>query len=126
MQNDQGDIERVWGSFQYRFCFPKDMIALMWAIRKALREYGSLETLFMKGDGGLMLGAASAFCAESAAVAREALPSGLRKKSASGSGDGSASKRLFLFLRWMVRRDEIDPAAESVNRRASLSLWIRI
>ncbi len=106
---NQGDIERVWGSFQYRFCFPKDMIALMWAIRKALREYGSLETLFMKGDGGLMLGAASAFVRNLRRFAREALPSGLRKNLLPDPADGSASKRLFLFLRWMVRRDEIDP-----------------
>jgi len=102
-------IERLWGTFQYRFCFPKDMIALMWAIRKTLREYSSLEALFLKGDGASMLEAASAFVKNLRRFAGETTPSGLRKNLLPDPADGSASKRLFLFFRWMVRRDEIDP-----------------
>ena len=111
---DQRDIERQWGSFQYRFCFPNDMIALMGAIRKALFEYGSLEAVFLQGDrqrehGAPMLEAASAFVCTLRRFANEVMPSGLRKNLLPDPADGSASKRLFLFFRWMIRRDEIDP-----------------
>jgi len=44
------EIEQAWAFFQYRFCFPKDMIALMSAIHEALDSYGSLEALFLKCD----------------------------------------------------------------------------
>lgn len=111
---DQRDIERQWGSFQYRFCFPNDMIALMGAIRKALLEYGSLEAVFLQGDkrrvhGAPMLEAASAFVRTLRRFTNEVMPSGLRKNLLPDPADGSASKRLFLFFRWMIRRDEIDP-----------------
>lgn len=105
----QRDIERTWASFQYRFCFSNDMVALLWAIRKALLEYGSLEALFLKGDGASMPEAASAFVRALRQFAVEAVPSGLRKNLLPDPADGSASKRLFLFFRWMIRRDEIDP-----------------
>ncbi len=105
----RGDIERTWASFQYRFCFSNDMVALLWAIRKALLEYGSLEALFLKGDGSSMPEAASAFVRALRQFAGEVVPSGLRKNLLPDPADGSASKRLFLFFRWMIRRDEIDP-----------------
>ncbi len=106
---NQRDIERTWSSFQYRFCFSNDMVALLWAIRKALLEYGSLEALFLKRDGASMPEAASAFVRALRQFAGEVVPSGLRKNLLPDPADGSASKRLFLFFRWMIRRDEIDP-----------------
>ncbi len=56
-----------------------------------------------------MLEAASAFVKNLRRFAGETTPSGLRKNLLPDPADGSASKRLFLFFRWMVRRDEIDP-----------------
>jgi hypothetical protein len=56
-----------------------------------------------------MLEAASAFVRALRQYAGEIVPSGLRKNLLPDPADGSASKRLFLFFRWMVRRDEIDP-----------------
>lgn len=116
-----GEILQAWGSFQYRFCFPKDMIALMTAIQRALIDYGSLEGLFGKGDdkagdrdgGGVsaapsILSAASAFVKKLSEYAAKAVPGGLRQNLLPDPARGSACKRLFLFLRWMVRHDEID------------------
>ena len=105
----QNDIERMWGSFQYRFCFSKDIIALLWALRAALRKYGSLEALFLKREGESMPESVSAFVQELRRFAREVVTAGLRKNLLPDPMDGSAAKRLFLFFRWMVRRDEIDP-----------------
>lgn len=122
------EISQAWGSFQYRFCFPKDMIALMTAIQRALIDYGSLEELFSKGDDGAdtisrlslsqieyhksaetIAGAASAFVKKLSEYAAEAVPGGVRQNLLPDPARGSACKRLFLFLRWMVRHDEIDP-----------------
>lgn len=115
------EISQAWGSFQYRFCFPKDMIALMTAIQRVLIDYGSLEVMFSKGDDGAgdrdgggmsatfsILSAASAFVGHLRQFASEAVPGGLRQNLLPDPARGSACKRLFLFLRWMVRHDEID------------------
>ena len=143
------EIKRAWSFFKYRFCFPKDMIALMWAIHDALNCYGSLEALFLECDRKWLqekpeeacyfaanqqevskyeiftgrheslsckmsqqqniLAASSMFVRKMHELALEAVPEGLRKNLLPDPANGSAAKRLFLFLRWMVRRDEIDP-----------------
>ena len=58
-----GDLLRFWGDFQYRFCFPSDIQALLRGIRAARREWGSLEGLFLDGDapGRPMTAATGAF-----------------------------------------------------------------
>ncbi len=153
------DIARAWAEFQYRFCFPRDIIGLMWAIRAALREYGSLEALFVDGEVRPPVGATvgadadaladpdadtdtdtdtdtcaamgtpfgtmasalpkksddsiimttSRFVRRLRSWSAEICPGGIRKNLLPDPADGSASKRLFLYLRWMVRHDAIDP-----------------
>lgn len=102
------EMARAWGQFQYRFCFPRDMIALMGAIQKARREFGSLEGLFMscmkREQNAGLAGAASLFVR-----ALRGYAASLRQNLLPDPADGSACKRLFLFFRWMVRRDAIDP-----------------
>lgn len=135
----RNEIEHAWAFFQYRFCFPKDMIALMSAIHEALDSYGSLEALFLKcdtisrqntgkdpGDSVAneqkthkgktetdwqenILAASSTFVLKLHELALKAQPEGLRKNLLPDPCKGSAAKRLFLFLRWMIRHDEIDP-----------------
>jgi len=112
----EADIAATWAGFQYRFCFPKDMIALMASARRALAEEGSLEALFLKGDGGGedLVGALGAFVRAFKALGRRgAAGSGLRENLLPDPGRGSACKRLFLFLRWLVREDGIDPGGWS-------------
>ena len=121
------EIELAWASFQYRFCFPKDMISLMWAIHEVLGSYGSLEALFLECDRESrkelakkscnisasqeenVVAASSKFVLKLHEFALEAVREGLRRSLLPDPTNGSAAKRLFLFLRWMVRRDEIDP-----------------
>jgi len=99
-------IEREYAGFQYRFCFPKDMIALMKGIRRARSRAGGLEALFLEGDPGGedLVEATSAFVASLRGLAPD-----LREGLLPDPRRGSACKRLFLFLRWMVREDEVDP-----------------
>lgn len=128
------DLWRFWGNFQYRFCFPKDMIALLRAMREARRAYGSLESLFLHGDaeGGQLTTAVGNFVRALRKLGEAQPPSpddkheppslaalspqfpwagesGIRKNLLPDPLEGSACKRLFLFLRWMVRKDDVDP-----------------
>lgn len=123
------DIARIWGGFQYRYCFPRDMTALMGAARRALERSGGLEAFFAEGDDGGpdVVSAAGSFSRRlrelsvEAALAmsgaggggggqpRAPATEGLRPNLLPDPAKGSACKRLFLYLRWMARRDEVDP-----------------
>ncbi|HEY9054703.1 MAG TPA: TIGR02757 family protein [Rectinemataceae bacterium] len=123
------DIEEAWAGFQYRYCFPRDIQALMRSIRGALRANGSLERLFAAGDGAegasTLLETVAPRAERSIIPALSAFSRALRSLGSRSGGDGrlgsirpnllpdpaqgSACKRLLLYLRWMVRTDAIDP-----------------
>jgi uncharacterized protein (TIGR02757 family) len=108
----RSDIYVSWENFQYRFCFPSDMIGIMQAISLARKEYGSLEALFSHGDrgNGSIIEPLSSFVRAIRSFAGDGghTPS-LRPNLLPDPLDKSACKRLFLYLRWMVRNDDIDP-----------------
>jgi uncharacterized protein (TIGR02757 family) len=109
----ESSIAERWSAFQYRFCFPRDMIALIVAVKRAREEAGSLEKLFLDGDpGGEDLVAAAGNFAQrlrELGTGTRGRGSGIRPGLLPDPGRGSACKRLFLFLRWMVREDAVDP-----------------
>lgn len=116
----EGDMEEAWGGFQYRYCFSRDLIALFRAVKKARAEEGSLEGLFAAGDRDEegaegsrgLVEALGRFARRLNDLAAER-GAGLRKGLVPEPERGSACKRLFLFLRWMVRRDQVDPGGWS-------------
>ena len=78
--------------------------------RRVFDDYGSLESFFALGyreEDVTVLPALSRFCDSLCQMHGEQVPTGLSYLLANPSR-GSASKRLNLFLRWMVRRDEVD------------------
>jgi uncharacterized protein (TIGR02757 family) len=102
----------------HRWIRGADLVALMLVLQAMLREHGSIEGAFAAGhdpsaaDVGPAL---DAFAARACAVdVRSAygrtVPAraGYRYFFARPSS-GSACKRLNLYLRWMVRRDAVDP-----------------
>lgn len=111
----ESDLRGAWGGFQYRYCFPKDMMALARGARRALLEAGSLEDFFLRGDPGGedIVAAAGSFASRlkalSAPGGRAAGGEGIRGNLLPEPAGGSACKRLFLYLRWMARRDSVDP-----------------
>ncbi len=117
----EGDIEDAYSGFRYRFAFPKDMQALLLAAKRGREERGSLESLFLAGDEGGpdLVAAAGAF---SRALSRlGAGRSGpIRANLLPDPARGSACKRLFLFLRWLVREDDVDPGGWRRVGRARL------
>lgn len=108
-------IEESWARFQYRFCFPKDMIGLMRGAQGALREHGSLQALFLAGDDPEkpLTEALSSFVTRLRGYSAASTAFSIRPNLLPDPAQGSACKRLFLFLRWMVRQDDVDPGGWS-------------
>jgi uncharacterized protein (TIGR02757 family) len=103
------ELRKRFRDFKHRFTTGDEVATLLFALRRALAEHGSLEGLFASGlDDGeeTILPALGAFVGRLRAYAGgpDACPSLL-----ASPADGSACKRLNLFLRWMVRRDAVDP-----------------
>jgi uncharacterized protein (TIGR02757 family) len=100
-------LTAMFGGFAHRFATGGNLVSLMLAIKDALDHYGSIHGCFLSGmtaEDDTMLPALTRFVA--------AITAG----NAPGMGHliplperGSACKRLNLFLRWMVRKDDVDP-----------------
>jgi uncharacterized protein (TIGR02757 family) len=105
-------------AFKHRFNDGRDLACLLFFMRQMLERSGSIEAFFLAGDDprapdvqpGL-----SSFTARALALShgglygRGGLPSGAGVRFFFPSPeDGSACKRLNLYLRWMVRREGVD------------------
>ncbi len=93
--------------FKHRFTTGEELATMLVGVKRVLESHGSLQSCFVDGlasEHETIIPTLSAFVRELSAVfdgrPRSLLPSPDR---------GSACKRLNLFLRWMVRRDEVDP-----------------
>ena len=100
---DIDGFRSAYAGFKHRF-FDADCLALFLSGMKAmLLRHGSLNAAFMAGfspDDETVLPALEHFASALNTGCGSLIPSPAR---------GSACKRLNLFLRWLVRRDEIDP-----------------
>jgi uncharacterized protein (TIGR02757 family) len=81
------------------------LTGLVAGMQQVIREYGSLEACFMAGmtpeDGTVMSGLTF--------LCRHLDPDGICGHLLADPAKNSACKRSHLFLRWMVRRDRVDP-----------------
>jgi uncharacterized protein (TIGR02757 family) len=107
---------RLLERFVHRWTRGHDVAALLLILRHMLESAGSLEGFFLQGDepasADIRPGLES-FCSRARAV--DLRPVYGRRPDRPGAhvffplpSAGSACKRLNLFLRWMVRRDEVD------------------
>jgi len=101
-------------SFKHRFTTGQDIADLLVLLKHVLRQDGSIQGFFLKGysvGDDNVVGALSKFCDSLCAIHARGnggkVSAGLKYLLASPAR-GSASKRLNLFLRWMVRDDEVD------------------
>jgi uncharacterized protein (TIGR02757 family) len=106
-------IQKTLCDFKHRFATGDHLASLLSGIKQVLERYGSLHACFMAGmnNEDTVLPALTRFATEMTACAGgrvgHLVPSPER---------GSACKRLNLFLRWMVRSDDVDPGGwESVS-----------
>jgi uncharacterized protein (TIGR02757 family) len=90
---------------KYRFQSAQDVASYCNAMKKIYIEYGSLERLFYNGSHDPAAAALQAFQTIRANYF-DTLTSGLKFLFA--VPEKSASKRLWMFLRWMIRKDSVD------------------
>ncbi len=106
----------IFRGFYHRWNTERDLVVLLWILKRMVEEHGSLESLMVGGmddtDGGT--GAAlDRFSAIALGFGHERF---YKKKELQGRrgvryffprvSEGSACKRLNLFMRWMVRADD--------------------
>lgn len=102
----------------HRWTRGADVVALLWVLRGLLEEHGSLEAAIsadLDSQAPTVEPALEQLCAR--VRARDLRPAYGRRLPATPGvwyffprpSGGSACKRLNLFLRWMVRRDRVDP-----------------
>lgn len=109
---DRATLKRLFRGFRHRWVDGDDMAGFLWAVRETVRIEGSLE---------------AAMRMEDAASTEDAMPhlvqfvSRTRRYGGLDGGPllsdpsaGSACKRLHLYLRWMIRSDDVDPGGWSV------------
>ncbi len=105
--NDE-DILHDFSSFKHRFtdgtCFGNFLVK----IKQVLILYGSLEELFLEGYKGSDINIRNALLFFCSNFNKDFQGNG-RWSLIPDPGKNSCCKRLNLFLRWMVRRDEVDP-----------------
>ncbi|MBI5015071.1 MAG: TIGR02757 family protein [Deltaproteobacteria bacterium] len=114
---DLREISTALEGFTYRFHKMQDVVLFVHLLRQALDRWGTLSALFAAGDAAPEMGPALTAFAD-AVLSGDARPV-LRTRAVplkhpvrfflASPARGGAAKRLCLFLRWMVRRDAIDP-----------------
>jgi len=98
-----GRLEARLSGFRHRFTSDRDVARLLAGMRSALRAHGSLKKCFLSGlrpDEPTVIPALERFAGSLGCAGTQLVPA---------PGGPGASKRLHLFLRWMVRRDDVDP-----------------
>jgi len=100
-------LRRAFACFTHRFATGRGLAGLLTGIRALIGQEGSLYRAFLKGyapgPGGVV--PALAGWVKALRAGAEEDPGHLLPD----PGKGSACKRLNLFLRWMVRKDAVDP-----------------
>ncbi len=101
----EASLQRDFTGFRHRFATGENVSAMLLGVKRVIDRYGSPGSCFIAGMGPgdeTVLPALSLFVRELNGEGRcgHLLPDPAR---------GSACKRMNLFLRWMVRADEIDP-----------------
>ncbi|MCK4549208.1 MAG: TIGR02757 family protein [Candidatus Krumholzibacteria bacterium] len=103
----QGRMSKLFEGFKHRWATSEDLVQMLTGVRSMIKGHGSLEKGFtagMRDDDVDVIPAMTRFASEIVCVGSGAgvclIPDPCRK---------SACKRLNLFLRWMVRSDNVDP-----------------
>jgi uncharacterized protein (TIGR02757 family) len=100
-------LEKTFRGFKHRFTTGEELSRLLYGVKEVIELYGSLNGCFIAGykdEDETTIPALTSFVKE----IRDGAGLGCNSLLPSPA-DGSACKRFHLFLRWMVRRDAVDP-----------------
>lgn len=103
LKNRPLDFKNIFSGFKHRFTTHSDIGDLLSALHRILNEYGSLNKCFITGmnrDDETVIPALDNFLEKLDCTGGYLIPLPRR---------GSACKRMHLYLRWMVRKDKVDP-----------------
>ena len=112
------DIRTLFKGFQYRFFGNEHLAAFLGALKGCILDYGSIGCCFfsfMQQGEGTLLPALGRFIEYLSSMA-----GGRQGMLLCSPEKGSACKRHMLFLRWMVRSDDIDPGGWTTFSPAAL------
>ena len=101
------DLQKAYQGFRHRWTTGRDIAVLLAGVKAAIDRFGSLESSFL---AGFLPGHETVLPALAAWVQMLRGSGGnAHRDLLSCPRQGSACKRLNLFLRWMVRKDDVDP-----------------
>ncbi len=100
-------FKKYLGTFKHRWHTADDLAGLLTAIKSVLKNHGSLNALFLKGYDESHPDIFESLCCFVETL--RAYSPHMRKNLLPLPQRGSACKRLLMYLRWMVRCDEVDP-----------------
>ncbi len=118
MNSSPEKIRSTFEGFRHRFTGGEDLFHLFLGLKGAIERFGSLQDCFLEGLGErdeTVLPALARLVQFLHTHTRSC-----RKGFLPSPDEGSACKRWHLFLRWMVREDEIDPGGWSKVPRSRL------
>lgn len=102
--NSVSQILKAFAGFKHRFTTDKEMGNFFVGIKKTIEEYGTLNECFvhgLKNNNDYI----EALCHFTSSI----IPGACKNSLLPAPEKDSACKRLNLYLRWMVRKDEVDP-----------------
>jgi uncharacterized protein (TIGR02757 family) len=102
---DDNGMVQEFEAFKYRFATGAHVIGLLSGIREVVDQYGSLEACFAHGQSGEDTSVVPAL----SFFTRQIKGGRNLGHLMADPAKGSACKRSSLFLRWMVRKDDVDP-----------------
>jgi uncharacterized protein (TIGR02757 family) len=101
------ELKGVFRYFRHRWATGEELADLLVGAKHLREEFGSLENCFASG---IKAGDMNVIPPLTRFVAAVKSASGTKRSSLlSCPTGGSACKRLLLYLRWMIRKDEVDP-----------------
>ncbi len=103
------ELRRAFKGFNYRFIKGEEMASFMIGIKRAIERHGGLEPLLCLSDHGHSGPDSTVKKLKTAVDELLALSNMEKSYLLPDPGKKSACKRLFLYLRWMVRKDQVDP-----------------
>ncbi len=104
--SDKKFLLKRFNQFKHRFADGKNLAALLFGAKNVIDRFGSLNKCFV---AGLLPDHKNTFSAMAFFVRKLTLPGNNPGHLVASPEKGSACKRMNLFLRWMVRKDRVDP-----------------
>jgi len=104
MSTKEASIKKQFAGFKHRFTTDKDLLDLVLQIKHIITEHGSIKEAFLSN-----LDKHKTTPTTILKTLYDVLSTKTELKLIPDPEKGSACKRLNLFLRWMVRKDNVDP-----------------